>query len=59
MIFNELADNELGSCFQHVWKTAKEWVQHAQFCIMMAKPIQKAPHNFEIPLMNAAHDNGS
>ncbi|KAK0191832.1 hypothetical protein F5146DRAFT_1135509 [Armillaria mellea] len=56
--WNELK-SELGSYLQHIWKPIKEWVQDAQFCIMIARQIQRAPYNFEIPLMNTTHSNGT
>ncbi|KAK0430458.1 hypothetical protein EV421DRAFT_2041820 [Armillaria borealis] len=52
-------NNELVYCFWHVWKTAKEWVQHVQFRIMIVRQIRRPPYNFRIPLMNTAHENGS
>ncbi|KAK0431784.1 hypothetical protein EV421DRAFT_1852354, partial [Armillaria borealis] len=51
--------NALCFCIQHIWKTVKEWIQYAQFRIQIVRQIQRAPSNFEIPLMDTTHENGA
>ncbi|KAK0493824.1 hypothetical protein EDD18DRAFT_1464628 [Armillaria luteobubalina] len=50
-------NHELSSLLKHLWKSVKEWLQRAQFRIMIARQIRRAPYNYEIPLMDITQNS--
>ncbi|KAK0452188.1 uncharacterized protein EV420DRAFT_1645828 [Desarmillaria tabescens] len=53
----KLSENALRYVILHIWNTSKDWVWRARFRIMIARQIWRAPYNFEMPVMNTAHES--